>query len=131
MAVDYGGVRTGVVFSDLTNTLAGEALTITERGLKPLAAKLIELAKARNADTVALGYPLNEDGSVGHRAEQTDKLAAKLKGAGFTVELIDERYTSLEAQEILRDNGYNAKSHKKGKVDAVAAALILETYLNR
>ena len=127
MAVDYGDARTGVVFSDLTNTIAGEAMVVTERQAKAVAAKLIELAASREADTVALGYPLNENDTVGPRAEKTLKLAERLQKAGLTVELIDERYTSLEAQEILHRNGSN--NRKKGKLDTIAAALILDAYL--
>jgi putative Holliday junction resolvase len=129
MAVDYGDVRTGVAFSDLTRTLAGELLTITERSAVNLAAQLAELAKSRLATVIVLGYPLNMDDSQNARTEKTEKLAERLRNLGFEVAFVDERLTSVAAHELLRQNGTKTKNHK-GKVDAVAASLILEEYLS-
>jgi putative Holliday junction resolvase len=130
MAVDYGDVRTGVAFSDLTKTIAGEALVITERNQTALCAKLLELARSREVDTIVLGYPLNMDDTKNARTEKVEKLERLLKrSTAYSVVHFDERLTTVDAYAILRQNG---KSAKKGRatVDALAASLILEGYLN-
>jgi putative Holliday junction resolvase len=126
MAIDYGDTRTGVAFSDILRTITGETLVITETNAKKLAEKLAELAKSREADTVVLGLPINMDGSEGFRAEKTRKFAELLP---FEVVFRDERLTSVSAHAILRGNGKKTSKHKQS-VDAVAAALILESFLS-
>jgi putative Holliday junction resolvase len=125
MAIDYGDTRTGVAFSDLSRMIVGETLVITETNAKKLAAQIAELAKSREADTVILGLPRNMDGSEGFRADKTRRFAALLP---FEVIFRDERLTSVSAHAILRDNGKKTVKHKES-VDAVAAALILESFL--
>ena len=129
MAIDYGDQRIGLAFSDATRTICGEAFTLTEWNMDAAAAKIAEEAKARNVDTLVLGYPKNMDGSEGPRAERTREFAEKLRAAaGMEPVLWDERRSSVEAHAILHANGRKAKQHKKN-VDAVAASLMLEGYL--
>jgi putative Holliday junction resolvase len=106
--------------------IVGETLVITETNAKKLAAQVAELAKSREAATVILGLPRNMDGSEGFRAEKTRKFADLLP---FEVVFRDERLTSVSAHAILRGNGKKTVKHKEN-VDAVAAALILESYLH-
>ena len=78
-----------------------------------------------------LGYPKNMDGTVGPRAEKAAAFAETLRqAAGLPVTLWDERRTTVDAHNILFNNGKNAKQRKK-VVDAVAASLMLEGYLTR
>lgn len=129
MAVDYGDQHTGVAFSDLTGTLAGEAFTVDEWNPERLADKLAALVRERGVTRIVLGYPLNMDGSAGPRAEKSaafrDLLAER---TGLTPLLWDERRTTVDAHRILSDNGRRGKRRKQ-TVDAVAATLILEAYL--
>ena len=129
IAIDYGDARTGVAVSDLTGTLAGEALTIQEWNAEKLAQRLAFFARERNAEKFVLGLPKNMDGSEGPRAEKCRAFAALLgERCDIPVVMWDERRSSVEAHAILHANGKKGKKHRK-TVDAVAASLILEGYL--
>ena len=130
IAVDYGDARTGVAVSDLTGTMAGETLTIQEWNAERLAQRLAFFARERGAGRFVLGLPKNMDGTEGPRAEKARQFAALLENeSGLPVTLWDERRTTVEAHAILTETGRRGKQRKK-RVDAVAASLILETYLN-
>ena len=129
IAIDYGDARTGVAVSDLTGTLAGEALTIQEWNAEKLAQRLAFFARERGAGQFVLGLPKNMDGTEGVRAEKSREFKSKLEAAsGLPVVLWDERRSSIEAHAILHANGKKEKKHRK-TVDAVAASLILDGYL--
>ena len=130
MAIDYGDARTGVAFSDPTGTLAGQTFLIKSRKEDAVLSELVRLAEEQKADELVMGYPRNMDGTLGPRAEKYAAFAQKLEAAaGLTVTLWDERRTTVEAHQILGDHGVRAKN-RKNKVDSVAAALILEGYLD-
>lgn len=129
MAIDYGDRHTGVAVSDPTGTLAGEAWVIDEWDAERLADRIAAEAKARGADTLVLGNPLNMDGTAGPRAEKSRALAELLRArTGLVPVLWDERRTTVDAHRILSENGKKTKKHKS-TVDAVAASLILEAFL--
>lgn len=130
MAIDYGDARTGVAFSDISGIIAGETLVVEDWNADRLAEKLAELYKSRNAGKIVLGCPVNMDGSRGPRAEKSEAMGTKLRElTGAEVVMIDERRTTVDAHRILSQSGKKMKKHK-AVVDAVAATLILETYLN-
>ena len=129
MALDYGDARTGVAISDERGILCGDTLVLREWDAAALARRAAELCAERGCGLVLLGLPRNMDGSEGPRAEKCRALAQLLLDSGAPeVKLIDERRTSIEAHNILRANGRREKRHRES-VDAVAAQLILETYL--
>ena len=130
MAIDYGDARTGLAVSDLTGTLAGEAWTVKEWNAERLADTIVSEAKARGVGTFVLGYPKNMDGSAGPRAEKSEALAQMLRErCDIPVILWDERRTTGDAHRILTDAGKHGKK-RKACVDAVAATLILQGYLD-
>jgi len=129
MALDYGDARTGVAFSDSLGLLAGETAVLPSWNHSRLLAEVLDLARSRGADTVVLGLPRNMDGSEGPRAEKSRAFAAELEARGLKVTFVDERRTTVEAHGILSEAGKRGKKRKE-RVDAVAATLILETYLN-
>lgn len=130
MAVDYGDARTGIAVSDDMGILAGEAFIITEWNPEQVAKKIADAAQSRHVGKIVLGYPKNMDGSLGPRAEKSEALAAMLRSQyGLDVILWDERRTTVDAHRILSEAGVSGKK-RKGTVDAVAATLILEGYLN-
>jgi len=130
MAIDYGEVRTGLCVSDFTGTLAGEAWVVQEWNAERLAETIVKQARERQAERLVLGLPKNMDGTEGPRAEKSRALAELLKAAGAPeVVLWDERRSSVEAHAILHAMGKKEKKHRQN-VDAVAASLILEGYLN-
>ena len=129
MAVDYGDARTGVAVSDASASLAGETWVISERGQKVVADKLANAAAERGVGLIVVGYPKNMDGTVGPRAAVSESLAALIREkSGAEVVLWDERMTTMSAHRILSETGVSGKKRKK-KIDAVAASIILESYL--
>lgn len=131
MAIDYGDAHTGVAISDLTGLLAGYTTTIHSRKAEQVAAEVKRLAEEYGVTELVLGYPKNMDGSLGPRAEKAEAFQALLEETvGLPVVLWDERRTTIDAHNILAQQGKNAKK-RKATVDAVAAALILEGYLVR
>ena len=130
MAIDYGDARTGVAVSDPTGLLAGQTFLIKSRKAQVVLEELAALANAQGAEELVMGYPRNMDGTLGPRAEKYAAFAKRLEAAtGLPVILWDERRTTVDAHRILQQAGKNAKKRKK-TVDAVAASLILEGYLD-
>lgn len=129
MAIDYGDARTGVALSDATGSLTGQTQVIHSRRQEEVLNVLTALAAERQVAEIVLGYPKNMNGTIGSRAEKSAAFGEKLKQAtGLPVILWDERRTTVDAHRILSDTGNRGKKRKE-KVDAVAAALILEGYL--
>lgn len=129
MAVDYGDSRTGIAVCDKSEMLASPLTVITEYHFDRCAEKVAELAKKENAELIVVGYPKNMDGTAGERAEKCAefaRLAGKL--SGIPTELWDERRTTVTAHNYLNETNVRGKK-RKAVVDAVAATIILETYL--
>ena len=129
MGIDYGDARTGLAVSDEMNILVGEAWTLNEWNPGRVADVIAQEAQKRNVRRLVLGLPKNMDGSEGPRAEKCRDFAELLRSK-TDIELVmwDERRSSIEAHAILHANGKREKKHRK-TVDAVAASLILESYL--
>lgn len=131
MAIDYGDAHTGIAISDATGTLAGFTTVIDSRKAEVVVQEILRLLPEHGVTELVLGYPKNMDGTVGPRAEKAAAFAETLRqAADLPVTLWDERRTTVDAHNILFNNGKNAKQRKK-VVDAVAASLILEGYLTR
>ena len=129
MAIDYGDARTGYAISDASGLLAGETGVLPSRNEDKLLEDLCRIYGEKEVGRIALGLPRNMDGSEGPRAEKSRALKEKLEKRGCEVALVDERRTTVEAHAILTETGRRGQQRKK-RVDAVAASLILETYLN-
>ena len=112
------------------NILVGEAWTLNEWNPERVADVIAQEAQKRNVRRLVLGLPKNMDGSEGPRAEKCRDFAELLRSR-TDIELVmwDERRSSIEAHAILHANGKKEKKHRK-TVDAVAASLILEGYLD-
>ncbi len=129
MAIDYGDARTGVAVSDESGLLSGFTTVIQSRDSERVLCELSALIAGRGVDELVMGFPRNMDGTEGLRAELYRGFAARLKErTGMEVRLWDERRTTVEAHQILHASGKRMRAHKKS-VDAVAASLILEGYL--
>lgn len=130
MAVDYGDAHTGVALSDPTGFLTGTTTTIHSRKAEVVLEELTRMVREHQVDELVMGYPKNMDGTEGPRAQLYRDFAAQLEQAtGLKPVLWDERRTTVDAHRILFESGKNAKKRKK-TVDAVAASLILEGYLD-
>ena len=129
MAIDYGDAHTGIAISDPTGLLTGFSTTINAYRPEAVAEQVASLCREHGVEELVLGHPINMDGTRGPRSEKAQAMAELLRAAtGLPVTLWDERRTTIDAHQILMNNGKNAKKRKK-TVDAVAASLILEGYL--
>lgn len=130
MALDYGDARTGVAISDLMCSIVGSTCVIPSRNTEKAIADIVKLAKDNSVGQIVVGLPKNMDGSEGIRAELCREFAARIgEVTGLPVTMWDERRTTVEAHNILSQHNYHGKK-RKNTVDAVAASLILEGYLN-
>ena len=130
MAVEYGVVRTGVAFSDITEKLASPYTVINEKYQPKLIDKLCEIIKTENAEKIVVGLPKNMDGSESFRAEKTHAFAEMLRSE-FDLEIIfvDERLSTVQAYTYLNITDFNGKKRKK-VIDALSAQIILQSYLD-
>jgi len=130
LGVDYGEKRTGVAVCDSMGILASPLKVIHETSRKKLASALSALAKDARVSKLILGLPLRTDGTKGDKALACEALAELLRADGLTVELWDERFSSTMAHQSLGAAGVRAKD-RRAVVDAVAAVIILQSYLDR
>ncbi len=129
LAIDYGTKRTGLAICDQAETIASPLMVI--QGQKELIKKISEIIEAENVDAVVLGLPINMDGSEGPQAELVLKFGKKLQNRlKIPVLLQDERLSSFGAEEKLISANYTRKKKKK-RLDAVAAAEILASFLQQ
>jgi len=132
LAVDWGERRIGLALSDETQTLAQPLTTLTRRPGKrfPLAQLLEQVSKHRVV-TIVVGLPLNEAGDEGDAAHAARALADDIKGRVGDVEVTmwDERMTTARVLAAVREMGGSTRGRKED-VDAMAAALLLQHYLD-
>ena len=130
MGIDFGDARTGVALSDLLCTIVGSTTVVPSRRPEKAVADIVRIAKEQEVGLIVVGRPRNMDGTEGPRAELCRAFADTLREAtGLEVVMWDERRTTVEAHNILSQHNYHGQK-RKDTVDAVAASLILEGYLN-
>jgi len=132
LAIDYGERRVGLAISDPTGTIASPAGVIVRRaGKRPPIAEIVRRAEALEARGFVVGLPLDGDGNETPRSIETRSLAGELsRRTGLSVELVDERYTTAAALRAVHEMGGSTRG-RKGDVDALAAAVLLQQVLNR
>jgi putative Holliday junction resolvase len=129
LAIDYGDKHTGLAICDPAETIASP-LTVID-GQKDLLDKIARIATTENVEAIVLGLPLNMDDSIGPRAKLVLKFAEKLKNRlQIPVHLQDERLTTYAAEDKIAPADLSRKKKKK-RLDAIAAAQILETFLEQ
>lgn len=132
-AVDYGTRRIGLALSDFGETIASPADVLASRGgLATDARAVADWAAQNEVTTVIVGWPLNMNGTIGPQAELSRKFAAALRDAApaLQIELADERLSSYHADTVLDQAGLSPTKRKRLR-DALAAQMILQTYLDR
>ncbi len=130
LGIDYGTARTGISISDPTGFIAGSPSVIHEYNRDKLVEKLCEVVETRKVQEIVLGYPKNMNDTLGERAEKSMELKKILEEkTGLIVALWDERRTTVDAHRILSETGKRGQK-RKNTVDAVAATLILQGYLD-
>ena len=130
MGIDYGDARTGIAVSDAGGLIVGQTTVIHSWNREKTAEQIAALVKQHGVERLVMGLPRNMDGTEGPRAALYREFAALVEEKTcMEVVLWDERRTTVEAHQILSEHNYHGKK-RKNTVDAVAASLILEGYLN-
>jgi putative holliday junction resolvase len=128
LSIDYGNKRTGLAICDQTETFVSPVAglpTSTE-----LIGKIIEIIKEENVEGIVLGLPLNMDDSVGPQAKKVQEFAERIKKQiDIAIFFQDERLSTFGAQEKLVGRELTHKK-KKSRIDALAAAEILQAFLD-
>lgn len=134
MGIDFGERRIGLALSDPTGTLASPLETVQRRlGKRPPLTRLETIARQNDVDRLVVGLPLdlqgNETDWCADVRAMGDRLAERLE---VPVEYVDERMTSVRAERQIRSSDLpKSKREEKGRIDAGAAALILQAWLDR
>jgi putative Holliday junction resolvase len=131
LGVDWGEKRIGLALSDESRTLAQPLATLTRRAGKrfPMAALQEHLTK-REVAGVVVGLPLDASGSEGDAALAARQLADDIaRRSGLAVALWDERFTTARVLGAVREMGGKTRN-RKADVDALAATLLLQHYLD-
>lgn len=129
MSVDFGDSRTGLAVCDKSEFLASPLTVVHEYNFERCAAKCAEYAKSEKAELIVVGFPKNMDNSVGERAEKCQQFAELVSEiSGIPYVMWDERNTTVSAHNYLNETNVRGKK-RKNVVDAVAAVIILESYL--
>ncbi len=131
LGLDYGRVRVGVALSDPTGTIAQVLEVIPHRGFAQVSARIRELVSAHQVDRIVLGLPRSLDGRERDEAAAVRSFARKLQSVlSMPVEFADERLSTAAAERALV-SANERRARRRRVRDAVAAALILQTYLDR
>jgi putative Holliday junction resolvase len=134
LGIDYGTRRIGLALSDPTATIAQPLPTLTRRqGKRPPVAAIAELVRKHQAAEIVLGLPLSLAGEETDWTAEVRAFGAKLAATtGVTVSYLDERMTSVLAEQTVRSLGLKrSERERKDRIDATAALLILQAYLDR
>lgn len=130
LSIDLGHARTGLAISDSGGFLASSLCVITEYNDEKLIDKIAQKAKETNADILVVGLPRNMDGTEGESALRAREIASRLsEKTGLPHVMQDERGTTITAHAYLSSGNVYGKKRKQ-KVDAVAACIILQDYLD-
>jgi putative Holliday junction resolvase len=130
LALDYGSKRIGVAISDELKLIAQPLEFIPAEPRAECLGRLRTIVAEKQVELILVGLPRNMDGSYGPAAERARELAAALR-SHFTVPIRawDERLTTAQAQRSLIQGGAR-RARRKQKVDQVAAAILLQSYLD-
>lgn len=129
MSVDFGDARTGIAICDKSEMLASPLGVINEYNFDKAAEKVAKMATDNKAELIVVGHPVNMNGSIGERAEKCELFKDTVeKLCNIPTVLWDERGTTITAHNILNVTDTRGKK-RKNVVDAVAATIILENYL--
>lgn len=134
LALDFGNHTVGVSYTDefhITISFLPVIRRDKPNKLRRTLSKIEEIIKLYNIDEIIIGFPYNMDGSEGDRCKKTREFKKLLeKRIDIKVTLFDERLTTVEAYEIMKE--YNIDKKKQREiVDSVAAAVILRSYINQ
>lgn len=134
IGLDYGSRTVGIAVSDPLGLTAQGLETVTrkaENKLRRTCARIEELVRGYGASLIVLGYPLNMNDTEGERVEKVKEFKEMLeRRTGLEVVLWDERLSTVEVERVLMQGGVR-RENRKQYIDKMAAAVILQGYLDR
>ena len=130
LGVDFGLVRIGLALSDPSGTICTPLTTLMAQGTPHDQKQIAKFAGQYDAKKIVIGLPIKLDGSYGPMAHKVQDFGRQLKEyTSLPIVMHDERLTSVEAENRLKTAGLKF-SRKKERVDAAAAAILLESFLS-
>ena len=130
LAIDHGSKRIGIAVSDELKMIAQPLEFIPAEPFADFLERLEELILDKEVESILVGLPRNMDGSYGPSAAKVQDFVTALKGAlSVPIKTWDERLTSAQANRLLIQ-GNVRRDKRKQKVDAMAAAILLQSYLD-
>lgn len=130
LGLDVGRKRIGVAGCDGTGLLATGLMTIDRRSLEQDFEQIRQLVQERQVQVLVVGLPYTMDGELGCQAKQVQKFTNRLsKALQLPVEYVDERLTSVQAEQLLQEANLSPSRHK-ALIDRKAAAIILQQWLD-
>lgn len=134
LGIDFGERRVGIAISDPTGTLASPLPTLKRRaGKRPPLAAMEAIVQEYGVEFLVMGLPLTLSGGESEWTREVRKVGNALaRRTGLPIHYMDERFTSVQAERAVRGIGLpKRKREEKGRVDAAAAVLILQAWLDR
>lgn len=130
MALDIGVVRCGVAISDTTQRIASPLCILNAEDIISVSKTFKNLLVDWEPKFLVVGLPKSMDGTENSQADKVRDIAEKISAStGLEVKFIDERLSSSEAKTYMRECGFSERD-MRGKVDAVAASIFLQSYLD-
>ena len=130
MAIDLGKARTGIALCDPTETIATPYCVFSGYGRTRLKDAVLEIIKKENVELILLGHPVRTDGVEGEMQQKAESFYTFLsKRTDVPIKLINEAYTTVIASQKLHDIDIAAKD-QRSKIDAAAAAVLLQGYID-
>ncbi len=130
LGLDVGDKRIGVALSDPGGILASPVTIINRRDESQDIEAIIDIISQRQVERIVVGLPFSMDGSIGQQAEKVKAFTQELSSrTDVPVEFRDERLTTVSARRLMRATR-SKKAMKTAQDDAVAAAIILQDYLD-
>jgi putative Holliday junction resolvase len=130
LALDHGTKRVGVAVSDELKMIAQPLEFIPAEPFEGFLSRLNELVRQKEVELIVVGLPRNMDGSHGPAALKVQDFVAALKTAvAIPIQTLDERLTSVQANRLLLE-GNVRREKRREKVDKMAAAILLQSYLD-
>ena len=130
LAIDHGSRRIGIAVSDELKLIAQPLEFIPAEPFTDFLARLQELLREKEVELILVGLPRNMDGSHGPAAQKVQEFVAALRGhVGVPIRTRDERLTSAQANRLLIQ-GNVRREKRREKVDQMAAAILLQSYLD-
>ena len=131
LALDYGRKRIGLAVSDELRLTAQPLKTLERKNRAEDVRRMREICREQGVARIIVGHPVHMTGEAGPMAEEAARFAARLKKElGIEVELLDERLTSWEAEQMVAGTR-SSRGKDRAALDDVAAAILLREYLDR